>query len=653
MNQQIILIALLAAAVLLLVFHRKKQIRKPDGIWNILFNGFLLVIYPMVTFIMVEYAIGLNEGALYMQRYYIIRNYGLYFIFEMLFYAITLHASAGIIAVASWGTFLAGVNVYLLRFRSAPLYATDLLDIRTAANVSGGYNYTPTRPLVSMFLFLGITIALGFVSVANVPHKKRWKAWLLRLVFTVCAVGLAYVGMGKAQNIKVRMFNTSKTYRTKGALLSFAASTKYLEVDKPEGYSRSEVKEIAEEYPSDSSGQDQSQAGSQSQADEAAGKAVSTLKDSGGFATPNVIVIMDEAFSDLQSVGSFETNEDPIPFWHSLKENTIRGTAYVSVHGGHTANTEYEFLTGDSYSFIPAGTTPYQVYIKKYMPTMTSVLEQEGYQGNISMHPYKRSGYNRQNVYPHFNFRKCLWQEDFENPQLVRNFISDQADFERIVQEYQTAKAQSDAPFWMFNVTMQNHSSYDMDFDNLPRTIQITSDVADKDQAERYLNLTRLTDDALKTLLAYFESVDDPTVIVVFGDHEPGLSDDFYSSICGKQVSEMTAEEQMDLYKVPFIIWANYDIPEEDNVVTSINYLQAMMNEKLGLRQTGYSKFLNDMAKSVPVLNGIGYYGDDGKFYDDDDKESPYYEKILQYHYLTYNHLFDTNNRSQLFDLED
>ena len=115
----------------------------------------------------------------------------------------------------------------------------------------------------------------------------------------------------------------------------------------------------------------------------------------------------------------------------------------------------------------------------------------------------------------------------------------------------------------------------------------------------------------------------------------------------------MTAEEQMDLYKVPFIIWANYDIPEEDNVVTSINYLQAMMNEKLGLRQTGYSKFLNDMAKSVPVLNGIGYYGDDGKFYDDDDKESPYYEKILQYHYLTYNHLFDTNNRSQLFDLED
>lgn len=636
-KNQIILIALLLAAVFMFVFHRKKKVKKPEGILNILFNGFLLVVFPMITFIMVEYAIGLNAGALSLKRAYIIRNYGLYFIVEALFYAVTLHTSAAMIACASWGTFLAGVNVYLLRFRSAPLYATDLLDVRTAANVSGGYDYTPTRPLVAMFLFLGTTIALGFVCIANVPHKSRRKAWFLRLVLTVCALGLLYVGVGKARQVKVRMFNTTKTYRTRGACLAFVASSKYLKVEKPEGYDADKVEELAEKYQSDPAGDG----------------AVTTLKDGDGFASPNVIVVMDEAFSDLQDVGQFETNEDPIPFWHSLKENTIRGNAYVSVHGGHTANTEYEFLTGDSYSFIPAGTTPYQVYIKRYMPTMTSVLEQEGYQGNIAMHPFWKTGYNRQNVYPHFNFEKCLWYEDFTDPVLVRNFISDQSDFDRIIQEYEAARAQSDAPFWMFNVTMQNHSSYDKDFDNLPKTIEITSDVEGKDQAERYLNLTRLTDDALKNLLSYFEGVDDPTVIVMFGDHEPGLPNSFYSSICGRKVGDMTDEEQMDLYKVPFIIWANYDIPEEDGIVTSINYLQPMMAEKLGLRQTGYSKFLNDMAKSVPVVNGIGYYGEDGKFYDNDDIKSPYYEKLLEYDYLTYNHLFDAKNRSDIFDLKE
>ena len=78
-----------------------------------------------------------------------------------------------------------------------------------------------------------------------------------------------------------------------------------------------------------------------------------------------------------------------------------------------------------------------------------------------------------------------------------------------------------------------------------------------------------------------------------------------------------------------------------------------MMAEKLGLRQTGYSKFLNDMAKSVPVVNGIGYYGEDGKFYDNDDIKSPYYEKLLEYDYLTYNHLFDAKNRSDIFDLKE
>ena len=73
---------------------------------------------------------------------------------------------------------------------------------------------------------------------------------------------------------------------------------------------------------------------------------------------PNIIVIMNEAFSDPSVLGDFTTNEDYMPFVHSLldgADNTISGHLNVSVKGGNTANTEFEYLTGASMAFLPYG----------------------------------------------------------------------------------------------------------------------------------------------------------------------------------------------------------------------------------------------------------------------------------------------------------
>ena len=65
--------------------------------------------------------------------------------------------------------------------------------------------------------------------------------------------------------------------------------------------------------------------------------------------TPNLIVIMNESFADYTSIGKgLDLSEDCMPFIHSLTENTIKGTAYVSIFGGNTPNSEYEFLTGNT-----------------------------------------------------------------------------------------------------------------------------------------------------------------------------------------------------------------------------------------------------------------------------------------------------------------
>lgn len=76
-----------------------------------------------------------------------------------------------------------------------------------------------------------------------------------------------------------------------------------------------------------------------------------------GAVQPNIIMIMNESFADLKSIGDFETNEDYMPFIHSLAEaeNTISGDLLVSTFGGGTATTEFEVLTGDTMAFLPFG----------------------------------------------------------------------------------------------------------------------------------------------------------------------------------------------------------------------------------------------------------------------------------------------------------
>jgi len=53
----------------------------------------------------------------------------------------------------------------------------------------------------------------------------------------------------------------------------------------------------------------------------------------------------------------------------------------------------------------------------------------------------------------------------------LRRYISDQFDFEEIIKMYE--ERDKDEPFYIFNITMQNHSSYD--YDSYEGEIEVTS----------------------------------------------------------------------------------------------------------------------------------------------------------------------------------
>lgn len=131
---------------------------------------------------------------------------------------------------------------------------------------------------------------------------------------------------------------------------------------------------------------------------------------------------MNEAFSDLSVINEFSTNEDYMPYIHSLKKNTIKGSLYMSIFGSGTCNSEFEFLTGNSMSFLQNGIIAYTQVVKAKLPNMTYLLKGQGYKGNLALHPYLASGWNRVQVYDYMGFDHFYSETDFKNPKMFRKY---------------------------------------------------------------------------------------------------------------------------------------------------------------------------------------------------------------------------------------
>lgn len=334
-----------------------------------------------------------------------------------------------------------------------------------------------------------------------------------------------------------------------------------------------------------------------------------------------------------------------MPFIRSLQKDTIRGTAYASVFGGNTANSEFEFLTGNSMGLLPGSAIAYQLYIKDVFPSIVYNFEKLNYAGNLAMHPYYSTGFRRSTVYPLLGFEQFVSLDAFAQSATLRGKVTDEANFDKIIEEYEKSKEISNAPFFLFDITMQNHGGYENNDPNFETKIKITDETYYYDEAETYLSLVKYTDEAVEKLVNYFASIEDPTVIIFFGDHQPGLKKTWFNKLLGEKQDNLNSAELMAKYQVPFFAWANYDIEEEEVDGISLNYLSAYIFDRLGINLTKYQQFLLNVYKQVPIMNSLGYWGEDGTFYNYEDKDSPYYDLINEYRCVQYNNIHDRGNR--------
>lgn len=474
------------------------------------------------------------------------------------------------------------VNYYVLSFRSQPIQPWDFFSIRTAASVAGNFHYGLDAHALTALIGFGVLIVAELLFCRNrLQHTVR--NWMLRIPAAGCAVAalLGFVSLLHneefvQQEIRMydKLFTPTVMSERDGTAVAFLLELQYIDVDRPEEYSGEYAKELL-----------------------AMQKETQTAEK-----RPNIIVIMDEAFSDLSVLGDFATNEDYMPFLHKLQEgadNTVTGNLYVSVKGGNTANTEFEFLTGNTMAFLPYGSIPYQQYVNGELPSLASYLAELGY-ATRAAHPYYASGWERETVYPLLGFEQADFIDSFAYARKLRKYVSDESAFSYIIDSYE--EKEEGKPLFFFEVTMQNHSGYSEDFDNF--TPEITATDCGSESLDRYLSLIRETDRALEELIGYFSEQEEDTMIVFFGDHQPAdyVVEPLWNAL-GKNGAELTEEEQAKRYEVPFLIWANFEIEEAQDVEISANYLSGYALRAAGLPLPAYEQYLETLRKEVPVLS--------------------------------------------------
>ena len=636
---------------------KENKIKIIKYIWYIVGTVSLLMA-PVVSYFMFEYVTGNLDTVPY---YMAVLNIGWIYVLYLALFAVTGRTRIAVPAASCVLYVISLAETFVVAFRSRPIMLWDVMAFRTAMTVSGNYEFFITRQMKTAFvLLLLMNVFLWFTP-------RRVRGWKLRLaVGGGIAASIAGYGawffavLVPSWGLGINMWAINGTYQEYGYVLSTAVSLQYVVKKPPQGYSNARLKEIynrLEEsiYAEAGNGQAypvKSQAYPESPENP---ENPENRPEEGQPVTPvNLICIMNESLAELKTAGDFTTNTEYFPFMDSLEENTVRGSLCVPVFGSMTSNTEFEFLTGDSMALLPANSIAYQFNVKPDTYSMVSTLKDQGYY-SVAMHPYPGENWNRVECYQNMGFDAFLDQEFYEGSEELRNYVSDEADYQKLIQVVE-AKENPEDKLFIFNVTMQNHGGYEGTYDNFEQEVWLTGQYEGKyPKTDQYLSLMKRSDQAFQYLVEYFSRTDQPTMIVMFGDHQPSVEDEFYDDIAGMPSSEITVQEHLMWYETPFIIWTNYSMPSEDMGCLGAVYLSSEVLWRANLEMTPYNRFLLAMKEDLPVVHFLGCYDREGTYYywaKAESERCPYQDTVLDYEALVYNHSLDRKKFKELFVID-
>lgn len=493
--------------------------------------------------------------------------------FAWVLLAVTGRAAVSLVLSTCVLGLLGAVHFTKLSALGKPLLPSDVvLQYREA------FAMVPQLPRAGAASLITLAVVMVIALVAAVrwertPLPWKYRGGLAAVVALACWAMFPRVDRALAHvGIRHIFWEQPSNYRVNGLLLSLALNANSATVRPPAGYGSKSVRAAL---------------------GKPAAPPVTRAADQ-----PTVILVMSESFFDPTRLPLVKFVDDPLPNLHRLQREHLSGTLFPPVFGGQTANTEFEVLTGHSMRFLPAGSVPYQQYLRRRHPSLASLFGSQGYE-TVAVHTYHRWFWEREQVYGHLGFKRFVGLEDMPVAELDGPYPSDKLLTSQLIEQFEARKA----PLFMFGVSMEAHGPY------LPNrytaeTVRFESELDEpaREELASYVQSAHHADRELGALVEYFSKVKTPVFIVFFGDHLPSLR------LVLAQTGVIGSFEQPDLkqldflHQVPLLIWTNTPTAPKALGSMSASFLGPVLLELTGTKGSRYTDFLIGVHRALPVM---------------------------------------------------
>lgn len=208
-------------------------------------------------------------------------------------------------------------------------------------------------------------------------------------------------------------------------------------------------------------------------------------------------------------------------------------------------------------------------------------------------------------------FDKFNAQDTMENVEVDGDYISDLSMSKEIIAELEKQKK----PTFVHAVTMQNHFPFtEGRFGENQIEISGLENEESKAELETYTEGLRRSDEALQYLIEELDNLDRPTLLVFFGDHLPslGTNKSLYKET-GYITNEKTPSERLAMAQTPLLMYANFDMPNDNLGLVSPIYFSNLVFDYAGLNKVPFYQFLSKLYGEIPVLRDELKIGKDGE----------------------------------------
>jgi len=499
--------------------------------------------------------------------------------------------------------YILGQKIYYLIFLLTSVLLTVLAYISRIKSAYRGEDLLPVdlklgseAKSISTFLtkenyVIFISLALLFIALLVLflwKIKKSTHNWLIRMIVSLCA--LFFVGsiyFQKPMDLQAKYdvtsipWNQKENYQTNGFELSFILNMKWLSIEKPDHYSKGKMEALKKQY----SGVDPT-----------------------GDKKPNIIFVMTEAFWDPTRLTNVTFNRDPIPYFRQLQKENTSGNMISNVFGGGTSNTEFEAITGYSTNFLPSGVMVYMQYMEQPMDSMAVLLRNQGYHAT-GIHTSHGWFYHRNENYKTLGFNNFIGKEFFSNPEYKGPEIYDGELAKRVISELKHTKERD----YIYAISMESHAPYYYGaFPKEDRRISVEGNLSKKAKQtlETYAEHMSYADDSLKYLIEQLKEVDEPTIVVFYGDHLPALgANDLVYNEANYFDGKTDYENYLKRQSVPFVIWDNFSNKKEQLNTISPSFFAPYILQRTDLKTTPFIRYQQSLIqKGIMTIPNQSYW---------------------------------------------